>query len=204
MFYLLTKVIKKNLTVNNRKNQYFYYFSLFVSMCVVYAGVMAVLFVTKDSLFNRMRDALLSASDATRSANTYIENIIASEGTNNIFLITIEYALACIRFLFPLELIPLGPKYWPYIVYQLLMTVFMIIGINNYDKLGKIQRFAVVIFVGYVFCSACFEVDFGAWVRHNSTTFPLVLIISGAVNTDNEENFTNEIEIKRTNKFGFI
>jgi len=45
---------------------------------------------------------------------------------------------------------------------------------------------------------------FGAWVRHNSTTFPLVLIISGAVNTDNEENFTNEIEIKRTNKFGFI
>ena len=54
---------------------------------------------------------------------------------------------------------------------------------------GKIQRFAVAIFVGYVFCSACFEVDFGAWVRHNSTTFPLVLIICGAVNTeDNKVN----------------
>ena len=203
-FYYLTKVFRDNVTVNDKKIKYLYYIELFGAMCIVYFIVMVVLRVTKGDLFVRMRDALLTASAATSSSNTYIENIIAEEKTSNIFFITVEYGLACIRLLFPFELIPLGPKYWPYIIYQLLMTAFMIIGINTYDKLGKIQRFAVAIFVGYVFCSACFEVDFGAWVRHNSTTFPLVLIISGAVNTDNEENFTNDIGIKKTNKFGFI
>ena len=164
-------------------------------MCIVYFIVMVVLRISKGDLFVRMRDALLTASVATSSSNTYIKNIVAEESTSNIFLITVEYAFACIRLLFPFELVSLGPKYWPYIIYQLLMTAFMIIGINNYDNLGKIQKFAVAIFVGYVFCSACFEVDFGAWVRHNSTTFPLILILCGAVNTSED----NHVDLRKYN-----
>lgn len=136
--------------------------------------------LTSTELYERFRDTLLYASDATSSSNTYMENILAvNENNPNVFSVTAEYALVILRLLFPFELVGNGPKYWPYIIYQLCMTFFMLQGLRNFHRNTKTQNAALTIFIGYVFASAAFEVDFGAWVRHCAVTVPIVLIMAG-------------------------
>ena len=157
------------------------------SILVVYLIAVVAYFVmitffslTNTELYERFRDTLLYASDATSGSNTYMENVLAINETNpNIFTVAAEYAVVILRLLFPLELIGNGPKYWPYITYQLCMTFFMIKGLRNFPRNTKTQNAALTIFVGYVFASAAFEVDYGVWVRHCAVTLPIVLIMSG-------------------------
>lgn len=158
-----------------------------LSILLVYFIAVASYFVlitffslTNTELYERFRDTLLYASNATSGSNTYMKNIFAVNETNpNVFSVTAEYALAILRLLFPFELIGKGPKYWPYILYQLCMTFFMIKGLRNFRCNTKTQNAALTIFVGYVFASAAFEVDYGAWVRHCAVTVPIVLIMAG-------------------------
>lgn len=183
IFYFIIKIFVKR-TDSNDKLKNIQLPVLFLCMCLSYFVLMAVLRIFNGDLFNRMRETLLIRSDATMSANTFIKNLVAGESTTNVVYIFLEYALRVVRILCPVEVLKLGPKYWPYFLYQFIFTFFMVNCIRNYKKLGCVQKFAVILFVGYVFCSACFETDFGTWVRHNSTTFPIVLIASGIVKTD--------------------
>lgn len=145
-----------------------------------YFVLITFFFLTGTELYERFRDALLYASDATSGSNTYMNNVFTVNETNpNVFSVTAEYALVILRLLFPLELIGKGPKYWPYIIYQISMTYFTIKGLRNFRRNTRTQNAALTIFVGYVFASAAFEVDYGAWVRHCAVTVPIVLIMAG-------------------------
>ncbi|MFI3213063.1 MAG: hypothetical protein R3Y24_06945 [Eubacteriales bacterium] len=153
---------------------------LFLKMVGVYFAIMCTLLVMLDSLYERLATSLLFASDATSSANTYIENVITNS-TANVFLVVIEYGVMVLRLLFPFELISLGVKYWPYIIYQLCMSVMMIRTTATYHRNSRIQNVALAFFVGFVFASATFEVDYGAWIRHGVVTLPLILLMSGTI-----------------------
>lgn len=145
-----------------------------------YFVMITILSLTSTELYLRFRDALLYASDATSGSHTYMENILAvNETSPNVFTVTVEYALVVLRLLFPFELISNGPKYWPYIIYQVCMTSFTIKGLRDLRLNTKTQNAALTIFIGYVFASAAFEVDYGAWVRHCAVTVPIVLIMAG-------------------------
>ena len=153
---------------------------LYLLAVVVYFAMMAVFSVANGELYDRFQDTLLYASEATGSSNTYIENVFSiNEDNPNILSVTAEYALAILRLLCPVELVDNGPKYWPYIIYQLCMTLFLLRGLRNYHHNTRTQNAALIIFLGYVFASAAFEVDFGSWVRHCAVTTPVVLILSG-------------------------
>ena len=146
----------------------------------MYFMMMLLLSVANGELYDRFQDTLLYASEATGGSNTYIENVFSiNEDNPNILSVTVEYALVILRLLVPFELVSNGPKYWPYIIYQLCMTLFLLRSLRNYRNNTRTQNVALVVFLGYVFASAAFEVDFGSWVRHCAVTTPIVLVMSG-------------------------
>lgn len=151
---------------------------VFLAMGLGYLILLRIFWSASPGLFNRFRDALLLASDATSSSNTYMENILSEHG-NNIILITLEYMFAVLRMMFPVELVVLGPKYWFYILYQIIVTLGMIKSVRNWNQNTVEQKIATTLFVGFMFMSATFEVDFGAWIRHGAVTMPMVLIMMG-------------------------
>lgn len=151
---------------------------VFLAMGLGYLILLRIFWSASPGLFNRFRDALLLASDATSSSNTYMENILSEHG-NNIILITLEYMFAVLRMMFPVELVVLGPKYWFYILYQIIVTLGMIKSVRNWNQNTVEQKIATALFVGFMFMSATFEVDFGAWIRHGAVTMPMVLIMMG-------------------------
>lgn len=156
---------------------------IYVKLVGVYFILMQFLQIFMNTLYLRLADSILYASDATESANTYIENVV-TDSTNNVVLVALEYSMVVIRLLFPLELLSLGVKYWPYIIYQLCMTTLMLRTLRNYNTNTKMQNVALIFFLGFVFASATFEVDFGAWIRHGAVVMPLVLLLAGIVNRD--------------------
>lgn len=156
-------------------------FKILVIMVLGYFIMITGLRLISGSLFARFRNALLYASAETSSSNTYMENILSGHG-NNVIMITIEYALAFLRMMFPIELIKLGPKYWPYILYQIIISVGMIKAVRQWNWISVEQKIATTLFVGFAFASATFEVDFGAWIRHGAVTMPMTLIMMGICN----------------------
>lgn len=153
---------------------------LYIKMVGVYLGIMCVLKVVLGDLYERLASSLLFASEATSNSNTYIENVI-TDSMGNVFLVVLEYGVMVLRLLFPFELLSLGVKYWPYIIYQLCMSIMMIRTIATYRENTKTQNVALAFFVGFVFASATFEVDYGAWIRHGVVTLPIILLMSGMI-----------------------
>lgn len=154
---------------------------VFLIMFVSYLVFMAILFVVNGNLFNRFADSLLTASDATRSSNTYIENMIAEEGTSNVLFIALEYVAVVVRMSFPVELLRLGYKYYPYIAYQIFITILTLKSLYAYKENKREQNIALAIYMGFLFASCTFEVDFGAWIRHGAVTFPILVVMIGVV-----------------------
>lgn len=153
---------------------------IYLAMVLTYFLMLQLFSVFSNDLYLRFRDAILYASNATSGSNTYIENLLPINETDpNVVTTVIEYAAVVLRLLFPFELIDNGPKYWPYVLYQLFITIFFIRALRNYPNNNATQRAATIIFTGYVFASATFEVDYGAWVRHCAVTIPLILLMTG-------------------------
>ena len=179
LFCILMLFVRKHLKENvGDKNSIKFIFKIFLMLVAGYFVMLCILRILSPVLFVRFRDALLYASDSTSSSNTYMENILSGHG-NNILLITVEYMFAALRMMFPAELAVLGPKYWLYILYQIIVTVGMIKSVQNWNQNTVEQKIATALFVGFVFTSASFEVDFGAWIRHGAVTMPLVLVMMG-------------------------
>ena len=155
-------------------------FKVYLLGVAAYFLMMLLLSVVSDSLYTRFQDALLYASDDSSLSNTYIENVFAvNESSPNVFSVSAEYAVVLLRLLFPLELLANGPKYWPYVIYQLAMTYFLVKSLRKFPCNTRTQNAALLVFLGYVFASGCFEVNFGSWVRHCAVTTPIVLVMSG-------------------------
>ncbi|MFI3326551.1 MAG: hypothetical protein R3Y35_10315 [Clostridia bacterium] len=154
---------------------------VFFGLISSYAIMMFVLKSTMPSLYLRMADSLLWASSATSKSNTYTENWIATSSYDTVNVI-LEYGIYVLRLLFPFELLSLGIKYFPYIVYQLSMTIFTLTTLKTYATNAKSQNVALLFMLGFIFTSATFESDFGSWIRHGVVTLPLVLIMIGLIN----------------------
>ena len=127
----------------------------------------------------------------TRSgiANTQMINIFKS---TNLLLFSLDYFIMIIRMMFPIELLPLGIKYFPYVLYQLLVSYFLIDSFSNIKKTSKSRKIAIYMFIAFLLASATFEPDFGSWIRHEASTFPIFLIICGALESKDKGEICNE------------
>lgn len=123
-------------------------------------------------------EGIYNARVHTRSielANTGITNWLS---TDTVWMFTLNWITVVFRLLFPLELIPMGPKYWLFVIYQIIVTVFVVRAISNLKNNSKKVNLALFVYLGFLLGSAMFEPDFGSWVRHESVCFPILFVMS--------------------------
>jgi len=122
-------------------------------------------------------DELIRVRATTRGSAATV--IAPSIRTDNYFFMSVNYVLVLLRMLFPLELLRLGLKYIPYVLYQLLITWVFFLSFKRYNVNSPAVNLAMIIYFAFLCCSATFEPDFGSWVRHESVVFPVILLMTG-------------------------
>lgn len=115
-----------------------------------------------------------SFGDSADSA-TLIRNMIPGDGLP-IFMV--NYIINAFRMMIPVELFFKGVYYWPFFVFQLMVTLYMVHLISQLNRIKEPVLFlALCIYVGYILASFIFEPDFGSWVRHEAATFPVLHLL---------------------------
>lgn len=112
------------------------------------------------------------------SANTGIKNWLDTE---TVPMFTLNWITVVLRLMVPLELIPMGPKYWLFVIYQLIVTIFTLRALKNLKRNSSSVNLALCVFLGFLLGSAMFEPDFGSWVRHEAVTFPVIFVMSDII-----------------------
>lgn len=126
-------------------------------------------------------ESIYNARVHTRSiemANTGIKNWLP---TDNVFMFTLNWITVVLRLVLPLELLPMGPKYWLFVVYQFIITIFVVQALKNLNRNSKNVNLALFVYLGFLLGSATFEPDFGSWVRHESICFPILFVMSDII-----------------------
>ena len=155
-----------------------------ILVMTVYGLLFSLILTLSKTLAPDIYQQLTYLNTNSTTAKTDISGIFNS---TNLFLGSIDYILLIIRLLFPIELINFGVKYCLYIIYQLLISVFLIKSILKMKSNSKTVNYAIFLFLGYLLVSALFEPDFGSWVRHEATTLPLLLIAIGMTKKGTEK-----------------
>lgn len=137
---------------------------------------------------------LIRVRTRTGEAATQMLNIFKS---TNLVIFSLDYLLMIVRMLFPIELIPMGIKYWPYVFYQILISLFLIKSVLDIKKNNKSQDLALYLYLAFLLASATFEPDFGSWVRHEAAIFPILLIMTNILEAKDKRDgrLINEKEI---------
>lgn len=131
------------------------------------------------------RDGTTETIDAQgEGAASAIRNPIKVNGNLGIFML--DYAINSVRMMFPIELLLKSPGYAPFFIYQVFILMYIFKTLKNINKLDKKVLVALSCFIAYFLGSAVFEPDFGSWIRHEATTFPVFQVI--AYNNDNLED----------------
>lgn len=129
----------------------------------------------------------------THEANSEIHTLI-SGSRRNLVLFVMDYMLVVIRLMIPVELVAMGPKYIIFVIYQIMVTYFIINKIKNIKRISKIERYALYLYIGFILASATFEPDFGSWVRHEAVAFPILIVMIGLKNKQKEKNSMEGID----------
>ena len=130
--------------------------------------------------FNELIRVRLRTSSAASDMGSLFHSI-------NLVIFCIDYLIMLIRMAIPIELLPLGIKYIPYVIYQLFITYYFIKALRNIKKNQPEQNIALYIFIGFFLASATFEPDFGSWVRHESVVLPIIFIFNGMIIKNKKE-----------------
>ncbi len=110
-------------------------------------------------------------------ARTDISNWITRDASN-LPLFTLDYLVMLVRMMVPIELVTFGPKYWPYVAYQIMVTFYVVMALKNIKKNHKSKNVALYVYLGFLCGSATFEPDFGSWVRHEAAIAPVLFILA--------------------------
>jgi predicted nucleic acid-binding protein len=151
------------------------------SRILVAIAIAAAVFVVAASLCEKFLPeyyySLIRVSTShTEDANTALKAVVDGE---SVIAITLNWAVAIIRILLPFELAAKGNViYFPYIIFQLFVTVIFVNGVLSADVNTPSKNIGLVVFGGFILCSAAFEPDFGSWLRHETVTFPLFMHIA--------------------------
>lgn len=129
-------------------------------------------------------------------ARTDISNWITNDDSN-LALFTLDYLLMLVRMMIPIELVMFGPKYWPYVAYQVMITFYVVMALKNIKKNHKSKNVALYVYLGFLCGSATFEPDFGSWVRHEAAIAPILFILADMYKFKQSKT---DLEIKKLEK----
>jgi hypothetical protein len=157
--------------------------SILISLAIIFVTYLITLLVLKmvsNSLYTQL--AFARTRSHSNIAETQIRNVVATSNSNAIVM-SFELLLTAVRLVFPIELINGSPKYYLFIVYQLLITSFAIRKIMKYGDANSKEKMGLCVLLGFVLMSALFEPDFGSWIRHEAVLFPVIMLTSGIYKT---------------------
>ena len=109
-------------------------------------------------------------------ANSTIDDKI--EHGENIVLFMANYIINSIRMAVPIELLRAGVFYIPFVFFEGFLIYYMGKAIANLYKLDNNQILALSVMLGFYFGSVLFEPDFGSFVRHEASCFPVIFILA--------------------------
>lgn len=109
-------------------------------------------------------------------ATSVINNPIEVNGNYANFVI--DYAVCAVRMMVPVEMIFKSPVYAPFFAYQVFVVVYLFRALKNLNKLNDQLFLSLVCFMAYLFGSFVFEPDFGSWLRHEASAFPIFYFLA--------------------------
>lgn len=171
LFSLVSYLLLDKFIIKKKDVTFLDVIKVIVILGVVYALV--VLFCKY--FYPRAYNSFMMFNLRETSANTDLSAIFKS---SFLPVIAVDYVILVLRMLIPIELIKLGPQYWLYVFYQILLTIYVVKAMINLKKNDKIKNFALYIYLGFLFASGTFEPDFGSWIRHEAVVAPVFLIIA--------------------------
>lgn len=89
-----------------------------------------------------------------------------------------DYIINAVRMMMPVELLMKSPGYAPFFVYQIFILMYLFRTVKNLRQIDNKMVVVLSCFVAYFFGSVVFEPDFGSWVRHEATTFPVMQLMA--------------------------
>lgn len=160
------------------------YFWLRIILVILIMGIVYYIFLKVCNHISRdTYEELIRVRTRVSDAATDMRNIFKA---NSLELFTVDYMIMVVRMLFPVELLKMGVKYFPYVGYQIMLTLYIINAIKNVKINGNTKNIALYLYIGFLFASAAFEPDFGSWIRHEAVLFPLYLIIINSIKIKDE------------------
>lgn len=143
----------------------------------IFAFFYASSFVAHDDYIEALnvRDSSTSTIREQGGAASAIYNPIEVNGNLGVFMI--DYVINAFRMMIPIELLLKSPGYAPFFIYQIFILMYLFKALANIKAMDKKVVVALSCFVAYFFGSVVFEPDFGSWVRHEATTFPVFQLL---------------------------
>ena len=134
---------------------------------------------TRDGTTNTIDDA------SEGGASSAIRNPIEVNGNLGTFMY--DYVINSVRMMMPIELLIKNPGYFPFVIYQFFILIYVFRTIKNLKLIDKKILVALSCFIAYFLGSVIFEPDFGSWTRHEATTFPILQLLALQGNNKGEE-----------------
>lgn len=176
------------LWLRNRKKIGKFQIALVVILCFIgiFVFFYASQYVSYDDYIDALnvRDGSTGAIAEAGGANSAIYNPI--EVNSNLGIFMFDYVINSVRMMFPIELLFKSPGYAPFVVYQIFILIYVFNTIKNIKIIDREMIVTLSCFVAYFFGSVVFEPDFGSWVRHEATTFPILQLMAFKSNTYGE------------------
>ena len=174
LLYLIFLWLKRRQKVNKK------HILLVVILCFV--GVFVFFYASKFVSYDdyvealNVRDSSTGTIKEAGGANSAIYNPI--EVNSNLGIFMFDYVINAVRMMIPIELLFKSPGYAPFFLYQIFILIYLFRTIKNIKKIDDKMLVTLSCFVAYFFGSVVFEPDFGSWVRHEATTFPILQLMA--------------------------
>lgn len=151
--------------------------SIFLLGVALFVMLAAVLFPGIYQAVVNVRSDTNAARAGIDEVNSIIKNVVPG---NNVFIVLINYLINVIRMMVPVELLFKGIVYIPFIIFQLLVTIYYILFTKNFiikKNTNQSMILAYSVFTAFLLVSFFFEPDFGSWLRHEVAAFPILQML---------------------------
>lgn len=153
-----------------------------ITVLLCFVGVFVFFYISQFISYDdyvealNVRDGTAISVDEAGAAASAIYNPI--EVNSNLGIFAFDYVINAVRMMVPIELIFKSPAYAPFFIYQIFILFYLFRTMKNIRNIDRKMLVVLSAFVAYFFGSVVFEPDFGSWVRHEATTFPILQLLA--------------------------
>ncbi|MFR0603401.1 hypothetical protein ACLUVW_01135 [Bifidobacterium pseudolongum subsp. globosum] len=141
--------------------------------CVVFVIAAYVILPAQYAELATARTGVNDSREFDANANSMINNAIP--GTS-LGATIVNFPINVVRLLFPVEMMIRGPLYLMFFVYQLILDYLLYRSAKQLlsnRPVNRVGAMLIALYLAFVITCSFFEPDFGSWLRHEVTAFPV-------------------------------